>query len=88
MGWIHGGRAGGGPGRGRGEGGEPAGLGGQARAGRGCQVAGSAQTWLSTLAGGGAARGRGGVGRASRDLSQNKFQIFLRWPSLAAEVNF
>lgn len=51
-------------------------------------MAGSAQTWLSTLAGGGAARGRGGVGRASRDLSQNKFQIFLRWPSLAAEVNF
>lgn len=62
MGWIHSGLEGD-PGGGRGEGGGvPADLGGQARAGRGCQVADCAQTWLSPLGGGGAARwGRGGL---------------------------
>ena len=56
MGWIHSGLEWD-PGGGRGEGGGvPADLGGQARAGRGCQVADCAQTWLSPPGGGGGAR--------------------------------
>lgn len=76
MDWIQrvgGGTRAGGEGR---RGGEPADLGGQARAGpRRCQVALSPGTLMGAVS-------------ASRNVSQNKFKPFFGGPNVAVEVAF